>query len=213
MKKLCFIPLNKAFSLAEVLITLLVIGVVASLTIPTVVNNTQEAEFYTGYKKVYGLGCIAVMKGLNEYGYQSRSSSYDVSSTNNDWNTFKSYFNIQKECNNNNNDQCWDTSGEKMESPNLRPFQREKAFIDVSGSAWSIYNEGENIILVDTNGFNPPNRYGKDRWQFTFKDANNTRITSGLPVKFAPYSGSDITTINTFLCHYPPCYFKSWLMQ
>jgi prepilin-type N-terminal cleavage/methylation domain-containing protein len=44
---------KKAFSLAEVLITLLVIGVVAGLTIPAIINDTQEKEFQTAYKKKY----------------------------------------------------------------------------------------------------------------------------------------------------------------
>ena len=43
----------KGFTLAEVLITLLIIGVVASLTIPAIINNTQEAENKTVWKIVY----------------------------------------------------------------------------------------------------------------------------------------------------------------
>jgi len=35
---------KKAFTLAEVLITLTVIGIVASLTIPSLIHNTQYAE-------------------------------------------------------------------------------------------------------------------------------------------------------------------------
>ncbi len=40
-----------AFTLAEVLITLAIIGVVAALTIPSVVANAQQQEFKTGLKK------------------------------------------------------------------------------------------------------------------------------------------------------------------
>lgn len=40
------------FTLAEVLITLGIIGVVAAMTIPTLMNSTGQAEFKTGYKKV-----------------------------------------------------------------------------------------------------------------------------------------------------------------
>lgn len=39
------------FTLAEVLITLGIIGVVAAMTIPTLMNSTGQAEFKTGYKK------------------------------------------------------------------------------------------------------------------------------------------------------------------
>lgn len=40
------------FTLAEVLITLGIIGVVAAMTIPTLMNQTGSAEFKTGFKKV-----------------------------------------------------------------------------------------------------------------------------------------------------------------
>ena len=43
--------MKKAFTLAEVLITLLIIGVVAALTIPSVISNYQQQEFKTGLKK------------------------------------------------------------------------------------------------------------------------------------------------------------------
>ena len=42
---------NRGFTLAEVLITLAIIGVVAALTIPSVIVNTQQQEFKTGLKK------------------------------------------------------------------------------------------------------------------------------------------------------------------
>ena len=42
---------HNAFTLAEILITLLIIGVVAALTIPSVISNYQQQEFKTGLKK------------------------------------------------------------------------------------------------------------------------------------------------------------------
>ncbi len=43
--------MKKGFTLAEVLITLAIIGVVAALTIPSVIANYQQQEFKTGLKK------------------------------------------------------------------------------------------------------------------------------------------------------------------
>ena len=40
-----------SFTLAEVLITLGIIGVVAAMTIPTLISNTNGAQFKTAYKK------------------------------------------------------------------------------------------------------------------------------------------------------------------
>jgi prepilin-type N-terminal cleavage/methylation domain-containing protein len=45
----------KAFTLAEILITLLIIGVVTSLVIPNIINDTQDSEFKTAFKKQYGI--------------------------------------------------------------------------------------------------------------------------------------------------------------
>ena len=39
------------FTLAEVLITLAIIGVVAALSIPAVISNSQQQEFKTGLRK------------------------------------------------------------------------------------------------------------------------------------------------------------------
>ena len=47
--------MKKAFTLAEVLITLGIIGVVAALTIPTLVNNYRKKQFETGLKKEYSV--------------------------------------------------------------------------------------------------------------------------------------------------------------
>ncbi len=42
---------KKAFTLAEVLITLAIIGVVAAISIPSVISNSQQQEFKTGLRK------------------------------------------------------------------------------------------------------------------------------------------------------------------
>lgn len=41
------------FTLAEVLITLGIIGIVAAMTLPAVINRTQSKELETQFKKVY----------------------------------------------------------------------------------------------------------------------------------------------------------------
>src|SRR5574344_1540654 len=43
---------KSGFTLAEVLIVLGIIGVVAAMTIPTLMNQTGQAEFRTGFKKI-----------------------------------------------------------------------------------------------------------------------------------------------------------------
>ena len=57
-----------AFTLAEVLITLGIIGVVAALTIPMLISDIQMKHFKAGYKKIYS-ELNSVSKSLiDEYG-------------------------------------------------------------------------------------------------------------------------------------------------
>ena len=59
---------RKGFTLAEILITLTVIGVVAALTIPTLLQNTNQAELKTAWKKKYGEISQTVMLLMNDNG-------------------------------------------------------------------------------------------------------------------------------------------------
>ena len=45
--------IKSGFTLAEVLITLGVIGVVAAITMPTIINNTQGKQYVVAFKKLY----------------------------------------------------------------------------------------------------------------------------------------------------------------
>ena len=52
------------FTLAEVLITLAIIGVVAAMTMPTLINNTNGAQFKTAYKKALSVLSQAVVMNI-----------------------------------------------------------------------------------------------------------------------------------------------------
>lgn len=189
-----------AFTLAEVLITLGVIGVVCAMTIPTLMKNTQDAEFKTAYKKAFAVASQAMTSLYNDYEYHPYSEG------NYNFDLFKSKFNVAKDCSSGNNSSCWVPTGEKAcdgtcGGPGL-PISTCHAFIDNSGMAWTVYYDLESIILVDTNGNKAPNKYGKDRWLLNYGAAISTGKL--LPVPDDPVE-------NDFTCHYPPCYSTSWL--
>lgn len=56
-----------AFTLAEVLITLGIIGVIGALTIPSLIKNTQNEQYVAGFKKTISIlnGAISMMKNDN----------------------------------------------------------------------------------------------------------------------------------------------------
>ena len=73
----------KGFTLAEVLITLAIIGVVAAISIPSVISNTQQQEFKTGLRKAVSVLNSAITMNMaidgespydnaNLYGYLMR---------------------------------------------------------------------------------------------------------------------------------------------
>lgn len=53
--------MKKGFTLSEVLITLGIIGVVAAMTLPAVINNTQDKQFKAMFKKQYSALAQAIL--------------------------------------------------------------------------------------------------------------------------------------------------------
>jgi len=60
-------PLKRGFTLAEVLITLGIIGVVAAMTIPNLIANTKSARYRSQYKKAVSTLTQAVRMNMNLY--------------------------------------------------------------------------------------------------------------------------------------------------
>ena len=60
--------MKRGFTLAEVLITLAIIGIVAALTIPSVISNYQQQEFKTGLKKAVSVLNEAIQTNIAQDG-------------------------------------------------------------------------------------------------------------------------------------------------
>ena len=60
--------MKHAFTLAEILITLMIIGIVAALTIPSVISNYQQQEFKTGLKKAVSVLNSAIQSNIAQDG-------------------------------------------------------------------------------------------------------------------------------------------------
>lgn len=212
------------FTLAEVLITLGIIGIVAAITIPTLMNNIQEAQYKTAYRKAFSIAAQAWMAAAANNEIESRAAWNEATSKVNNFNTFKSYFKVAKDCNNSNNSDCW-ANGEK--SWGNYPDSNALAFVDNSGMCWSLVSNLTGFgadILVDTNGFKQPNQYGLDRFIFepvpaafqvpaVFNWAVVQPQLIGFPAKISPsYTGDtgyDVSVCPSGAKH--PCYYNSWL--
>ena len=216
---------KSAFTLAEVLITLGIIGVVAALTIPSLISNYQDKQFKTAYKKAYSDISQVVQEGIIENKF-TRTTKWNAEALSQEMNLFREKFKITVDCpvENHNISPCWkkgDTlcggacssgnTADGIDYENGAPYNnRSNCFLDASGRSWCSIDNSENLFLVDTNGFTPPNQFGKDRFIFTFGNSKGERTyQSSDYAKIIPYAKD--TSSATYYCKHPPCYYYSWL--
>ena len=174
-----------AFTLAEVLITLGVIGIAAAVTLSVVINNIQEKQFHAKFKKAYSSFSQATQRIYAEDGEFS-TYQYTI------WGEYicklGNYMKIIKsgqKCENkypsvkwHNNLEWFDKKGNPM-SFATNPYYRDNFTFITSDGIMYILN-CDNQVLIDINGFKKPNRIGKDIYYFLLKSNTNQ-----------PYYGSD----------------------
>lgn len=207
------------FTLAEVLITLGIIGIVCAITIPTLMKITQDAEFKTGYKKAFS-DASNIWQTMRVNGeIEPCTSVCDDNCTSKNLVTFRSYMKTVKSCGTvslvDDINGCWDYTGEAFAgfAPNTSNGSGAIGFVDNSGRNWIMISGLSTCrvaLAVDVNGFKPPNKFGKDR-QYLLGGLDNGTVGAftGIPTKLYPQQDS-ISTV-TQLCGYPPCYSTSWL--
>ena len=172
---LAFEPLN-GFTLAEILITLGIIGVVAALTMPALIANYQKQEILSRLKKSYTVINQALKMSENdngEYKYWDTDLSPDEY-LNNYW---LPYINVNQLCTD------YSVCGYKSNTPWSR-YNRggnytrfidstwRRPFLTADGILYSISVKGgnefaKNLIIVDVNGPKKPNRFGHDVYLFS----------------------------------------------
>lgn len=93
---------SSAFTLAEVLITLGIIGIVAALTIPSLMQKNQDQTTVSKLKKVYSTLSNAYTMALKDNGppntWGFSGTSYNVASSQIMMDRIAPYLNIQKDC-------------------------------------------------------------------------------------------------------------------
>lgn len=181
-----------AFTLAEVLITLGIIGVVASITIPTLMKNTQDAEFKSAWKKAYSqianaTSLIAQDNGGILNGVFDLNGDGNVYLIDNDNNLLRDKYaekmQVARKCSANvDNQNCFHQYGttKKLDGGAYNTWAGQNDYALFSGL---VLNDGtlvtfDNLsatcshgwspkgtcgyIQVDVNGFKKPNQIGKD---------------------------------------------------
>jgi prepilin-type N-terminal cleavage/methylation domain-containing protein len=159
----------KAFTLAEVLITLLIIGVVASLVIPAIIQDAQDAELKTAWKKAYSDFSQAAMRITVDNG----GTLKDLFTSDNEVNNqLKNYMGITRYCPYGTVlENCWHSSVTKSLN-GTTTWANGTGFILNNGSMVFLNSRRlacdgtpDNFCLhlsIDINGLKSPNCVGKD---------------------------------------------------
>ncbi len=166
--------MKKGFTLSEVLITLVIIGVVAAITIPELMNDTGKAEYVTAYKKLYSELCNfhTRLKADNGGYFDNLFSSEDTT-----YETFMKYFNKAYKCEKGvTDDYCF---------PAYRHGNNTVALYQATNNTSLVLNDGMILIFnsfsshctnntelnesigcvrvrADINGIKKPNIIGRD---------------------------------------------------
>ena len=168
-----------AFTLAEVLITLGIIGVVAAMTLPTLVQNYQKKQTVVQLKKAYSELSQAISMAQKDLGlmedwdFANFPTSADRAQYFYD-NVLKPNLKIVKYCAPSSND-CWADDSFTLTGSKYAGLVNERdgrnSFITTSGYSvhyWLNANGTGGWIFIDLNGSKKPNILGKDIFTMWF---------------------------------------------
>ena len=170
---------KQAFTLAEVLITLTIVGVIAALTIPNLLQKYQEQatvkkvqKFYSNLSNAYSLA-MKENGSANEWETPNNSKGateiYNL--------LFKPYFKIAKNCGFSEKANCIKNGAYKLlnneETYNYGTNSRYyKIALDDGSAVWFRGETATTTLTVfyDVNGYKEPNQWGKDLFDFDIKN-------------------------------------------
>ena len=155
----------RAFTLAEVLVTLGIIGVVSAMTVPSLMQNYQRQSYVTQLHKVYNELSQALVRyqtdknalNLREAGLTSQEALNSF---------FKTYFNVVNDCGATQTP-CLASSYKTISGRTLgNPFGGVSYMTMASGSSFAAFYAGGTSVIfylyLDINGQKGPNVAGRD---------------------------------------------------
>ena len=180
-----------AFTLAEVLITLGIIGIVAAMTIPTLMQKYYEKQTVSRLKETYSILTQALKLCGEENGYPEEwgLTGRNEESTAIVAEKIMPYLKINIDCGMKmeKSDKCFPDSVQRLNGAGGKIYllSKPKYFVSLlNGTSLDIESgEGAGIylyFLVDTNGAAPPNTWGKDIFEFTYRPSLGL-VPSGHP--------------------------------
>ena len=182
---------RKGFTLAEVLVTLVVLGIVAAIVIPTVIQNTQQAEYKSALKENNAVLSGALLRLTTN---NSGSLAGTFTGATDFKNKLSAYLNVAKDCNGSGLGSCWASS---------TSYMNHAGYIstDQSFNAWN-----EPTILL-SNGVSVHFDYGNGQPSWGSTSCNTTwggnfipgNACISLDVDINGLKGPNIVGVDTFI--------------
>ena len=207
-----------AFTLAEVLITLGIIGVVAAMTMPSLIQEHREKATVAKLKKVYSNLNNAFILSISEYGsvndWGITSAEIDNKGSDLIARRLKEFMISAKDCNSDGG--CFGEDTYKTLGPVSERFSGAantfSTFILADGTSIGIWGVGSinnyGMIIVDINGKQRPNTTGKDA--FWFKITENSIVPLGLKGETEAYNFENC--INPVSAYYTSRSCTAWVI-
>lgn len=177
--------IKKGVTLAEILITLGAIGVIAAITMPNLINAYKAHQLHSQFLKSYSLITQVAQSMRNEeIDYESLQAMYgDSYYWFGTYKIFKQYTKYSIDCGTNTTETTHKYCSKK--STNIHKeyktlFGNYKIDPDMISSGELILPDGTTLLFnrnstvaIDLNGFaNPPNRAGYDLFFFRYANGN-----------------------------------------
>lgn len=221
------IEMKNAFTLAEVLITLGIIGVVAAMTLPSIINNSRNLQYKVQLQKAYSVISQAITRLNTEQGFIVNQENYGTRQL---APALKKYLIQAKDCRYNDCEyHVTNAEGIPLFSKVYKTYNGYEGYganfdegqsILSDGMFLMIDNDGNNpiCISVDVNGYyKNPNRFGYDVFMFQFDNKTGKLLPMGMEGTRYPSnvfcSTTSTTPRNGFGCTYKAItdkdYFKN----
>lgn len=158
-----------AFTLAEVLITVGIIGVVAALTVPNLMSNYQKEAQAVQFRKFTVEFANAVDLTITEEGKTTLAGTYVIKKNDGIDSFMKNKFNIAKES------AGFADSYRSIDATSSKSFSCSgKEYLLKNSSAVCVIKDGSYLdVYVDINGEEAPNIGGRDMFIFRVSPTGN----------------------------------------
>ena len=206
-----FKSIKKGFTLAEVLITLGVIGVVAALTLPSVIANYQKKETAIRLKKFYSTMLNVIKLSENDngdmYTWDFPKDGYDTSINTFFQKYYLPYMNHSQECYDANCFVKLHYTVTMLAGNNLGGSVLANYIVTTSDGSYIYFlpntPNGYIWMFADINGRKGPNRIGRDIFVFDIYAHPNPNDKANFRLKFWGYylSDEELKSTKSYACN------------